>query len=395
MASNLAAEYFEGKVKDLKDRGVYKVLPVLQGPNNAEILLNGKKMINLCSNNYLGLVNHPAIKKGAIEAINKYGVGASSARNIIGNTDLYEEMERLIAEFKNEEAALVMQSGYNCNVGAIPAIVEKEDLVISDELNHASIIDGVKLCKADKKIYKHLDMDSLEQVLKENRAKYNKVLILTDAVFSMDGDIAPLPKIVELAKKYEAMTYVDDAHGTGILGKGGRGTVDHFQLNGQVDFTMGTLSKAIPVQGAYVAGSQAMKDWVLRGARSILFSTCIPPAAVGAIIAVIKLMMSSTEQIDKLWDNTRYFKKELSDLGFNIGNSQTPITPVIIGAEDKAMEFSRKLLEKGVLASGIVFPVVPRGTGRLRCIVTAEHTKEQLDYCVNACKSVAEDMKVL
>lgn len=395
MSNQISTKFFEEKIQDSKSKGIYKDLPILQGANNAEILLNGRKIINLCSNNYLGLVNHPDIKKGAIEAIEKYGVGASSARNIIGNTDLYEKMESLLAEFKKEEAVLVSQSGFNCNIGTIPAITEKGDLIISDELNHASIIDGIRLSKADKKIYDHLDMDSLEKILKENRKNYKKTLIITDAVFSMDGDIAPLPEIVELAKQYEAMTYVDDAHGTGILGEGGRGTVDHFGLNGQVDFTVGTLSKAIPVVGGYVAGSAAMKEWLLRNARPILFSTCIPPAAVGAIIKTIELMMSSTEQVDKLWDNTKYFKEKLSGLGFNIGKSQTPITPVIVGEEEKTIAFSHKLLEKGVLASSIIFPVVPRGTGRVRCIVTAEHTKEQLDKCIEVFKLVGEEMNIL
>ena len=304
-------------------------------------------------------------------------------------------MEKLLAKFKREEAVLVSQSGYNCNVGIIPAITEKGDLIISDELNHASIIDGVRLSRADKRIYEHLDMDSLESILREERGKYNKILIITDTVFSMDGDIAPLPDIVELANKYDAMTYVDDAHGTGILGEGGRGTVDYFGLNGQIDFTMGTLSKAIPVVGAYVAGSLAMKEWLLRNSRPILFSTCIPPAAVGAIIKIIELMMDSTEQVDRLWDNAKYFKDKMSNLGFNIGQSQTPITPVIIGEEDRTMDFSHKLLEKGVLASGIIFPVVPRGTGRVRCIITAKHTKEQLDKCIEIFKSVGEEMKIL
>ncbi|NLJ98543.1 MAG: glycine C-acetyltransferase [Tissierellia bacterium] len=395
MSNRSSIQFFEEKIQDLKSKGTYKELPVLQGANDAEILLNGKKVINLCSNNYLGLVNHPKVKKASIEAIEKYGVGASSARNIIANTDLYEKMESLLAEFKREEAVLVSQSGFNCNIGTIPAITEKGDLIISDELNHASIIDGIRLSKADKKIYDHLDMDSLEKILKENRKNYKKTLIITDSVFSMDGDIAPLPEIVELAKQYDAMTYVDDAHGTGILGEGGRGTVDYFGLNGQVDFTMGTLSKAIPVIGGYIAGSKAMKEWLLRNARPILFSTCIPPAAIGAVIKITELMMDSTEQVDKLWENTNYFKEKLSGLGFNIGNSKTPIIPVIIGEEDKAVDFSNKLLENRVLASSIIFPVVPRGTGRVRCIVTAEHTKEQLDKCIEVFTKVGKEMDIL
>lgn len=388
-------DFLESKVRSLKKQGLDKELPVLQSANDAEIVLDGKRIINLCSNNYLGLSNHPKVKSAAIDAVEKYGVGSGSARNIIGNTDIYEELESLLAEFKGEESAIVSQSGFNCNIGTIPTIIERGDLIISDELNHASIIDGIRLSKGDKKVYKHLDMYSLEKVLKENRDKYKNILIITDAVFSMDGDIAPLPDIVNLARRYDAMTYVDDAHGTGVLGKGGRGTVNHFGLNGEIDFNMGTLSKAITVVGGYIAGDINIKKWLLKRARPILFSTCIPPSAIGATIEIIKLMMNSTEQIDKLWDNARYFKKGLSQLGFNIGNSQTPITPVIIGEEEQAMDFSNRLLQKGILVSGIVYPVVPKGTGRVRCIVTAQHTEKQLDRCIEVFKLVAEEMNVI
>ncbi len=387
--------FLKEKIQELKEQGVYRKLPVLAGANEAEVILNGEKVINLSSNNYLGFANHPRLKKAAIDAVEKYGVGAGAVRTIIGNTDIHEEMEEVLAEFKREEAAMVFQSGFNCNAGTIQAVTEKGDLIVSDELNHASIIDGARLSRADKTVFKHADMNHLEDVLKESRDKYRNILIITDGVFSMDGDIAPLPDIVDLAEKYDAMTYVDDAHGSGVLGESGRGTIDHFGLHGRVDFTIGTLSKAIGVVGGYVAGKKVMQDWLSHRGRPILFSTALPPAAIGAIIEAIKILMTTTEYTDRLWDNAKYFKEKMSKLGFNIGNSGTPITPVIIGEEGKTMEFSRKLYEKGVFVSGIVFPTVPKGTGRLRCMVTAAHTKEQLDRAVEGFKAVGQEMGLL
>ena len=387
--------YLKEKIEELKEQGIYRKLPVLGGANEPEVILNGKEVINLSSNNYLGFANHPRLKKGAIDAIEKYGAGAGAVRTIVGNMAIHEELEELLAEFKREDAAFIYQSGFNCNAGTIQAITEKGDLIISDELNHASIIDGARLSRADKKIFNHSDMDSLEQVLKENRDNYRNILIITDGVFSMDGDIAKLPEIVELAEKFEALTYVDDAHGSGVLGESGRGTVDHFNLHGRVDFTIGTLSKAIGVIGGYVAGSNTMYEWLNHRARPVLFSTSLPPAAVGAIMEAIKMLMESTEHTDKLWANADYFKKKLGTLGFNTGHSQTPITPVIIGDEAKTMEFSKRLLEKGVFVSGIIFPTVPRGTGRVRCMVTAAHTEEQLDRAVGIFEQVGKEMNVL
>lgn len=361
----------------------YSPLPHLESANSGKIILDGKEVINLSSNNYLGLVNHPDVIDAAISAIKKYGVGAASARNIIGNFDLYDELENALAEFKGEEAAVVFQGGYLTNLGLIPQIAQKEDLVLSDELNHASIIDGIRMCKADKKVYKHMDMEDLEKILKENRSKYKNVLITTDTVFSMDGDIAPLDKIVQIAKQYDALTYFDDAHGTGVMGKNGKGTVDEFGLTGQVDFTVATISKAIPSVGGYVVGNRAMREWIIRNARPILFSTCIPPSSLAAAIKMVEMISSSSKYVDQLWENTDYFKKKLKEKNVDIGNSKTPITPVIIGEEDRTRKFSKDLLEKGILASPIVFPVVPRGKGRVRCIITAGHTKEELDYCID------------
>ncbi|HCO18298.1 MAG TPA: 8-amino-7-oxononanoate synthase [Tissierellales bacterium] len=388
-------QFLKDKIQELKDQGVYRKLPVLQGASGPEVLLDGKKVINLSSNNYLGFANHPRLKAAAISAVEKYGAGSGAVRTIIGNMSIHEEMEEVLSKFKREEAAFVYQSGFNCNAGTIQAVTEAGDIIISDELNHASIIDGSRLSRADKGIYKHSDMDSLESVLKDSRDKYRNILIITAGVFSMDGDIAKLPEIVQLAEKYEAMTYVDDAHGSGVLGESGRGTVDHFGLHGRVDFTIGTLSKAIGVVGGYVAGSSTMYEWLSHRARPVLFSTSMPPAAAGAIIEAVKMLTESTEYTDRLWDNAKYFKEKMGTLGFDIGNSQTPITPVIIGDEAKTMEFSRRLLDKGVFVSGIVFPTVPKGTGRLRCMVTAGHSKEQLDKAVEAFKAVGEEMRLL
>ncbi|MGE4571569.1 MAG: glycine C-acetyltransferase [Candidatus Izemoplasmatales bacterium] len=388
-------KYLEKQVEQLKEDGVYRTLPINEGPCDNRISLNGKEVVNLSSNNYLGLATHPQVEEAAIEAVKKYGAGTGSVRTIVGNQAPLEELEVLLAEFKREEAVTVFQSGLNCNIGAIQAIVNKGDLIISDELNHASIIDGVRLSRADKAIYKHSDMEDLEGILKEKRDDYNNVLIITDGVFSMDGDLARLPKIVELAKKYNCLTYVDDAHGSGVLGENGRGTVDHFHLHGQVDFIIGTLSKAIGVIGGYVASKKVVKEWLLHRGRPLLFSTALPPAAIGAIIQSVKLLMNSTEYTDQLWDNARYFKNKLEKLGFDIGHSETPITPVMVGKEDLTMKFSKRLLEEGVFVSAIVFPTVPKNTGRLRCMISAAHTKEDLDFAVETMEKVGKELKII
>ena len=388
-------KYLQDNIQDLKDQGVYRKLPVLEGENGAEIVLNGKSVINLSSNNYLGFANHPKLKEAAIKAVEKYGVGAGAVRTIVGNMDIHEELEVLLAEFKREEAAMVFQSGFNCNAGVIQAITGKGDLIISDELSHASIIDGVKLSKADKAIFKHSDMADLKRVLEERRKDYTNVLIITDGVFSMDGDLAKLPEIVELAEEFDALTYVDDAHGSGVLGECGRGTVDHFGLHGRVDFCIGTLSKGIGVIGGYCAGKQVMKEWLSHRGRPILFSTALPPAAVMPIMEALKLLMSTSEYTDRLWSNAKFFKEKLGKLGFNTGESETPITPVVIGDEAKSMEFSRKLLDKGVYVSAIVFPTVPKGTGRVRCMVTAGHTEEQLSKAVDVFEEVGKEMGII
>ncbi len=387
--------FIDEKLDELKAQGVYRTLPVNYGPCTNVINLNGKDVINLSSNNYLGLANHPRVKKASMDALEKYGVGAGSVRTIVGNQDLLETLEDLLAEFKHEEAVMCFQSGLNCNIGTIQAITDKGDLIISDALNHASIIDGVRLSKADKAVYKHNDMIDLERILKEKRHQYKNVLIITDGVFSMDGDLAPLPEIVKLAKTYKALTYVDDAHGSGVLGKSGRGTVDHFKLHGEIDFIVGTLSKAIGVVGGYVATKKNVKEWLLHRARPLLFSTALPPAATAATIESVKILMETEAYTEQLWENARYFKKALKDLGFDIGFSETPITPVMIGEEAKTMAFSKALLENGVFVSGIVFPTVAKGKGRCRVMISASHTKEDLDRAIRAFEQVGKELNVI
>ena len=387
--------YIDTLVDGLKKEGVYRVLPINYGPCSNVIDLNHRSVVNLSSNNYLGLANHPRVKQKAIEAIEKYGVGAGSVRTIVGNQDLLETLENLLAEFKQEEAVVCFQSGLTCNLGTIPAIVQPGDLIISDSLNHASIIDGVRLAKADKAVYKHSDMIDLERILKEKREQYHQVIIITDGVFSMDGDLAKLPAIVKLAEQYNALVYVDDAHGSGVLGHSGRGTVDHFGLHGKIDFIVGTLSKAIGVVGGYVATKKNVKEWLLHRARPLLFSTAIPPMALGAIIESVKMLMESDEYTKKLWDNARYFKQGMHALGFDIGHSETPITPVMIGEEAKTMAFSKALLDEGVFASGIVFPTVPLGTGRLRVMISAMHEKKDLDFALEAFAKVGRRMNII
>jgi glycine C-acetyltransferase len=387
--------YLKEKIEQLKKDGVYRDLPINYGPCDNVINLNGKKVVNLSSNNYLGLANHPRVKKAAIEAVQNYGAGAGAVRTIVGNYNLIEELEDLLAQFKHEEAVMCFQSGLNCNIGVIQAIVEKGDLIISDELNHASIIDGVRLSKADKAVFKHSDMEDLRRILTEKRNQYRNVLIITDGVFSMDGDLAKLPEIVDLAEEFNALTYVDDAHGSGVLGESGRGTVDHFGLHGRVDFIIGTLSKAIGAVGGYVASKKETKIWLSHRARPLLFSTALPPAATAAAIESVKMLMESTTYTEQLWDNARYFKEKLGTLGFNTGHSETPITPVIIGNEAKTMEFSKALLEEGVYVSGIVFPTVPKGTGRLRVMISAAHKKEDLDYAIEKFELVGKQLHII
>ena len=381
MGSKALHEFLSSNLQELKEKGLYRKLPVITGPTGPRCIINGKEVINLSSNNYLGLASDPRLKEASIKATEKYGAGSGAVRTIIGTLDIHEELEEKLAKFKHTEAVITFQSGFNCNIGTVGAIMNKQDAILSDELNHASIIDGCRLSGAKILRFKHSDMDDLRRVIKEAKESglYKKLLIITDGVFSMDGDIAKLPEIVEIAEEYDAFTYVDDAHASGVLGKNGSGSVSHFNLYGKVDCQIGTLSKAIGVVGGYVAGTKELIDWLKLRGRPFLFSTAMTPGDAGACIKAIEILSESTELVDRLWENGRYFKTKLKGMGFDIGHSETPITPVIIGDEEKAMKFSDDLFNEGLFAQGIAFPTVPRGKARVRNIVTAAHTKDMLD----------------
>jgi len=396
-------DFLTANLNELKEKGLYRKLPVVSGPTGPRAVINGKEVINLSSNNYLGLAGDERLKEAAIKATEKYGAGAGAVRTIIGTLDIHEELEEKLRKFKKAEAVIVFQSGFTANMGAIPAVMTKEDAIISDELNHASIIDGCRLSGAKILRFKHADMEDLERVTKDavNSNQYKKLMIITDGVFSMDGDIAKLPEIVEIAERYDIPVYVDDAHASGVLGKNdegkpnGSGSVSHFGLYGRVDIQIGTLSKAIGVVGGYVAGSKELIDWLKLRGRPFLFSTAMTPGDAGAIIKAIDILSESTHLVETMWENGRYFKKVLSDMGYDIGHSETPITPVIIGDEAKAMKFSDELFNEGVFAQGIAFPTVPRGTARVRNIVTAAHSKDMLDEAAEAYRKVGKKMGII
>lgn len=394
--SSKLEQFLKENLEDLKTRGLYNVIDPLESPNGPMITINGKELVNLSSNNYLGLATDERLKGAAIDAINRYGVGAGAVRTINGTLELHVKLEEKLAEFKGTEAAIAYQSGFNCNMAAISAVMDKNDAILSDELNHASIIDGCRLSKAKIIRFNHSDMDDLRAKAKEAKesGQYNKIMVITDGVFSMDGDIAKLPEIVEIAEEFDLITYVDDAHGSGVLGKGA-GTVKHFGLQDKIDFQIGTLSKAIGVVGGYVAGKKELIDWLKVRSRPFLFSTSLTPADVAASIRSIEILMDSTELNERLWENANYLKKGLKDLGFDIGNSETPITPCIIGDEVKTQEFSKRLNEEGVYAKSIVFPTVPKGTGRVRNMPSAAHTKEMLDRAIAVYEKVGKEMGII
>lgn len=380
----------------LRDQGLYNDIDAVEGANGPIIQVNGKQLINLSSNNYLGLATNEELKQVAKEAIEKYGVGSGAVRTINGTLDLHVKLEEKLAEFKGTEAAISYQSGFNCNMAAISAVMDKNDAILSDQLNHASIIDGCRLSKAKIIAYNHSDMEDLRAKAKEAKESglYNKIMVITDGVFSMDGDIAKLPEIVEIAKEFDLITYVDDAHGSGVTGKG-KGTVKHFGLEKEIDFQIGTLSKAIGVVGGYVAGKKNLIDWLKVRSRPFLFSTAVTPGDVAAITRAVQMIMDSTELHDKLWENGDYLKAGLKKLGFNIGASETPITPCIIGDEKLTQQFSKRLVEEGVYAKAIVFPTVPKGTGRVRNMPTAAHTKEMLDNALAIYEKVGRELGVI
>jgi glycine C-acetyltransferase len=378
----------------LKEQNLYKPLMEMESPSGARISVNGRpNVVNLASNNYLGLADHPVVKEAAIRAVERWGAGAGAVRPIIGTMSVHLELERRLAAFKHVEAALVFQSGFTANAGVIPTVTDAEDAILTDELNHASIIDGVRLSKATRGIYRHCDMDSLEEALKAAQGA-RKRLVITDGVFSMDGDIAPLPDIVALAERYDAAVMVDDAHGSGVLG-GGRGTAFHFGVHDRIDIQLGTLSKAVGVMGGYIAGSGALIDWLIQRARPFLFSTAQPPCVAAAVIAALDLIESDSGFTERLWDNTRYWKDGLRRMGFDTGVSETPITPVMVGDEGKALQLQRALLEENVLALAIVFPTVARGKARIRTMPSAMHTRDDLDDALNAFQTAGRRLGIV
>lgn len=394
--SHVLEQFLNENLQALRDQGLYNEIDPVEGANGPVIQVRGNKLINLSSNNYLGLATNEELKRIAKETTDRYGVGAGAVRTINGTLDLHVKLEETLAKFKGTEAAISYQSGFNCNMAAISAVMDKNDAILSDQLNHASIIDGCRLSKAKIIAYNHSDMQDLRQKAKEAKESdlYNKIMVITDGVFSMDGDIAKLPEIVEIAKEFDLITYVDDAHGSGVTGKGA-GTVKHFGLQKEIDFQIGTLSKAIGVVGGYVAGKQNLIDWLKVRSRPFLFSTALPPGDVAAITRAVEMLMESTELHDKLWENGDYLKAGLKKLGFHIGESETPITPCIIGDEKLTQEFSRRLFEEGVYAKSIVFPTVPKGTGRVRNMPTAAHTKEMLDDALAIYEKVGRELGVI
>jgi len=371
-------------------------LHVLQGSSSPRCVVDGKKVLMLCSNNYLGLSNHPKLKEAAINAIKTHGVGSGSVRPIAGNMDLHLELEEKLAKFKRTEAALVYQTGFAANAGLIPQLAGEGDVIVSDELNHGSIIDGVRLSKADRVVYKHCDANDLEHVLNEVEKKNpRRILIITDGVFSMDGDIAPVDKIVQVAREHGGMTYIDDAHGDGVLGEKGRGISSHFHLEGKIDVEMGTFSKAFGVVGGYVSGTRDLVNFALNRSRTWLLSGSHPPPVAAACIAALEVLESEPWHVENLWKNTRYFKKALGDLGFDIGKSQTPITPVIVGESSVAREMSSRLFDKGVFALPIVYPMVAKDKARIRTMMNAALTKEDLDFALSSFEDIGKELKVI
>ena len=378
----------------LRQQGLFRPLRVLETPQDTEITVDGKAVLNLSSNNYLGLTTHPRLKAAMIAATEQWGAGSGAVRTIAGTMAIHEQLEARLADFKHTDASLVFQSGFTANLGVLQVLVKEGDVIISDELNHASIIDGIRLSKAERSIFKHRDMDDLERHLIKHKDKRVK-LVVTDGVFSMDGDIAPLPAIVERAERYGALIMVDDAHASGVLGKNGRGTVNHFGLDGRVDLQMGTLSKAIGVLGGYVASAQSVREFLIYRARPFLFSTSHPPGVAAACIAALDVLLEEPQRIERLWKNTRQFKQGLKRLGFETGPSETPITPVIVGKATVAMELSDRLFKLGVFAQGIGYPTVAEGRARVRTIVTSAHSDAQLDRALEAFESAGRDLGVI
>lgn len=383
-------------LEELKKAGTYITIRTIGSPQGAWIVVDGKKVLNLCSNNYLGFANDSRLKTAAKKAIDDYGVGPAAVRTIAGTMELHTTLEKKLAKFKNVEAAISFQSGFNTNLATIPALVGKDDLIFSDELNHASIIDGSRLSRAKIVRYNHCDPSSLKEQLDAYKNHPGKKLLVTDGVFSMDGDIAPLDKLVETAEPYGVITMVDDAHGEGVLGNAGRGIADHYGLHGKLDIEVGTMSKAFGVVGGYAAGKKLIVDYLHQKARPFLFSSAVTPADVAACIAAVDILQESGELVEKLWDNAKYFKAKMSNYGFDLGFSQTPITPVMIGDEKTASELSRRLFEEeNIFAQSIAFPTVPRGKARIRVMISASHSKDDLDYGADKFAKVGKELGVI
>jgi glycine C-acetyltransferase len=392
--------YLTDQLDELRRKGTHFRLRILDDIQAPVCTYDGKHVINLASNNYLGLCDHPKLREAAIQAIKDYGVGSGAVRTIAGTMKIHMELEEKIARFKNVEACVVFQSGFTANAGTVSAILGKEDFIISDELNHASIIDGARLSRAKIKVFRHKDVAHAEELLKEVANEPGHKLIITDGVFSMDGDIGPVDKLCDLAEKYGAIMMVDDAHASGVLGRNGRGSVDHFHCHGRVDVQVGTLSKAIGALGGYVCGSKDLIDYLYHRARPFLFSTSHPPSVAATCIAAFDILENEPERIQRLWDNTRYFKEQLTAAGFDTGGrttpaSETPITPIIIGDGRLTMDFSRALFDAGVMATGIAFPTVPEGKARIRTIMTSEHNRAQLDQALDIIVKTAKQLSIL
>ncbi|KAF1681218.1 MULTISPECIES: glycine C-acetyltransferase [Bacillus] len=387
-------DFLKTELDRMKENHTWQDIKPLESMQGPSVTVNHKNIIQLSSNNYLGFTSHPRLINAAREAVREFGAGTGSVRTIAGTFTMHQELEKKLAAFKKTESALVFQSGFTTNQGVLSSILSKDDIVISDELNHASIIDGIRLTKADKKVYQHVDMSDLERVLRKSM-NYRMRLIVTDGVFSMDGNIAPLPEIVELAETYDAFVMVDDAHASGVLGENGRGTVNHFGLDGRVHIQVGTLSKAIGVLGGYAAGSQVLIDYLRHKGRPFLFSTSHPPAVTAACMEAIDVLLEEPEHMERLWENTAYFKSMLLKMGLTLTRSETPILPVLIGDEGVAKQFSDQLLSRGIFAQSIVFPTVAKGKARIRMMMTAEHTKEELDQALDVIEKTAKELKLL
>ena len=388
-------DWLTQEIDGLKEQGLYNRIRTIGSAQGARIIVDGKDVLNFCSNNYLGLANHPKLVEAAKESTKKYGVGPAAVRSIAGTTDLHVQLEQRLAKFKGAADVITFQSGFTANLGTISALAGKEDVIFSDRLNHASIIDGCRLSGAKIVAYEHSDPGALEDAIKEHASSYRRCLIITDGVFSMDGDIAPLPALVEVAKKYDILFMVDDAHGEGVLGKGGRGIVDHFGLHGKVDIEVGTMSKAFGVVGGMVAGDKVIIEWLRQRGRPFLFSSAVTAPDAAACLAAVDLLEESTELVDKLWDNAKYFKGEMKKLGFDMGVSETPITPVMLGEAPLAQQFSRELFDEGVFAMAIGFPTVAKGKARIRVMISASHDRDDLGQGLEAFAKVGKKLGVI